>query len=225
MKKYFLQIFLLFFIVLGYSQAFDTNQFNVNSQFQTLLKQISLGKSSIPLEIDGSTYFFKKPQDSNILVLDGKKPIRVKTNYNILTETFEVASEDGFLNLSPDKINSIKFKDVSFIVYDSKFYELVTENDKFSILKSYSLEAKEQEYKAGIQPKPNLRYKKINSLFLKSNNKISQIKISKKSIIAMFGKSNSKTIKTFIKKNKISIRDSKELKLLFDNFKDILPTN
>ena len=41
----------------------------------------------------------------------------------------------------------------------------------------------------------------------------------------MFGKSNSKTIKTFIKKNKISIRDSKELKLLFDNFKDILPTN
>ena len=96
MKKYFLQIFLLFFIVLGYSQAFDTNQFNVNSQFQTLLKQISLGKSSIPLEIDGSTYFFKKPQDSNILVLDGKKPIRVKTNYNILTETFEVASEDGF---------------------------------------------------------------------------------------------------------------------------------
>ena len=53
------------------------------------------------------------------------------------------------------------------------------------------------------------------------NGKISQIKSNKKAIIALFKKSNQKEVKAFIKSNKISIRDSKDLKLLFDNFKDI----
>jgi hypothetical protein len=225
MKKIYTQILFLLFIVLGYSQSFDYSQGNLNAQFQAILKEISMLKSKIPLEIDGSTYFYKKPQNSNIIILDGKIPIRIKTNYNILNETFEVESQDGLLNLSPNKIHSINFKDHSFVVFDSKFYELITKNDKFSILKSYSLEANEQDYQPGIQQKPNLIYKKVSRIFIESNNKISEIKASKKAIIAMFGNSNEKKIKSFIKKNKISIRDSKMLKLLFDSFKDILPTN
>ena len=146
MKNLNLCLLFLFFVVFNYSQTFDTNITNINSQFQTILKEISLGKSNIPLEIDGSTYFFKKPQDAVIVLTDGKNPITIKTNYNLLNETFEVESEDGLLNLAPNKINSIKFKEHSFIVFDSKFYQLITKNDKFSILKSYSLEAVEQDY-------------------------------------------------------------------------------
>jgi len=225
MKNLSLCLLFLFFVVFNYSQTFDTNITNINSQFQTILKEISLGKSNVPLEIDGSTYFFKKPQDAVIVLTDGKNPIKIKTNYNLLNETFEVESEDGLLNLAPNKINSIKFKEHSFIVFDSKFYQLITKNDKFSILKSYSLEAVEQDYQPGIQEKPNLKYKKANSLFIENNNTISELKSTKKAIIALFGKSNQKTIKSFFKKNKISIRDSNDLKLLFDNFKDILAVN
>ena len=222
MKKTYIQIFFAFFIIIGNSQTFDTNSSNLNSQFQTTLKQISLGKSNIPLEIDGSTYFFKKPQDAILILTDGGNPISLKTNYNLLNETFEVESEDGLLNLAPNKINSIKFIENFFVVFDSKFYELITKNDKFSILKSFSLEAIEPDYQPGIQDKPNLRYKKVNSLFIKVNNKLSQIKLSKKAIIALFGKSNSKIVKTFMKKNKISVRDNNDLKVLFDNYQDIL---
>ena len=222
MKKTYIQIFFAFFIIIGNSQSFDTNSSNLNSQFQTTLKQISLGKSNIPLEIDGSTYFFKKPQDAILILTDGGNPISLKTNYNLLNETFEVESEDGLLNLAPNKINSIKFIENFFVVFDSKFYELITKNDKFSILKSFSLEAIEPDYQPGIQDKPNLRYKKVNSLFIKVNNKLSQIKLSKKAIIALFGKSNSKIVKTFMKKNKISVRDNNDLKVLFDNYQDIL---
>jgi len=222
MKKTYIQIFFAFFIFIGNSQSFDTNVNNLNSQFQTTLKQISLGKSNIPLEIDGSTYFFKKPQDAILILTDGGNPISLKTNYNLLNETFEVESEDGLLNLAPNKINSIKFIENFFVVFDSKFYELITKNDKFSILKSFSLEAIEPDYQPGIQDKPNLRYKKVNSLFIKVNNKLSQIKLSKKAIIALFGKSNSKIVKTFMKKNKISVRDNNDLKVLFDNYQDIL---
>ena len=222
MKKNYLQIFFTFFIIIGNSQSFDTNVNNLNSQFQTTLKQISLGKSNVPLEIDGSTYFFKNPQDCVLILSDGGNPISLKTNYNLLNETFEVESEDGLLNLAPNKISSIRFIENYFVVFNSKFYELITKNNKFSILKSFSLEAIEQDYQPGIQDKPNLRYKKANSLFIVVNNKLSQIKLSKKAIIALFGKSNSKLVKTFMKKNKISIRDNKDLKLLFDNHQDII---
>ncbi len=108
----------------------------------------------------------------------------------------------------------------SFIVYNSKFYELVTENDKFSVLKSHLIEAIEPKYQPGIEDKPNLRFRKANMLHLVINNKISQVKSSKKSIIALFNKSEQKKVKSFIKSNKISVRDSKDLKLLFDKFKD-----
>ena len=222
MKKTYLQIFFTFFIIIGNSQSFDTNVNNLNSQFQTTLKQISLGKSNVPLEIDGSTYFFKNPQDCVLILSDGGNPISLKTNYNLLNETFEVESEDGLLNLAPNKISSIRFIENYFVVFNSKFYELITKNNKFSILKSFSLEAIEPDYQPGIQDKPNLRYKKANSLFIVVNNKLSQIKLSKKAIIALFGKSNSKLVKTFMKKNKISIRDNKDLKLLFDNHQDII---
>jgi len=222
MKKTYLHIFFTLFIVIGNSQTFDTNPYNLNSQFQTILKQITLGESDVPLEIDGSTYFFKNPQDAILVLTDGGNPISLKTNYNLLNETFEVESEGGLLNLAPNKINSIKFIEHSFIVFDSKFYLLITKNDKFSILKSFSLEAIEPDYQPGIQDKPNLKYKKSNSLFIESNNKLSQIKVSKKAIIALFGKSNSKLVKGFMKKNKISIRDNKDLKLLFDNYQDII---
>ena len=52
------------------------------------------------------------------------------------------------------------------------------------------------------------------------NNKISQIKSNKKAIIALFSKSVQKKVKSCIKSNKINIRDSKDLKVLFDKFKD-----
>ena len=81
MKNLNLCLLFLFFVVFNYSQTFDSNITNINSQFQTILKEISLGKSNVPLEIDGSTYFFKKPQDAVIVLTDGKNPIKIKTNY------------------------------------------------------------------------------------------------------------------------------------------------
>ena len=56
-------------------------------------------------------------------------------------------------------------------------------------------------------------------------NKINQIKTNKKSIIALFNKSEQKKVKSFMKSNKISIRDSKDMKLLFDKFKDEIILN
>lgn len=212
-----LLIFPLNFLIGQNSQGNVTNSI---ARLQNIINEVNLEKIEQSGEIDGSSYFFKTPNDANIKLVNSNKPIRVKINYNIRKEKFEFKSGDDYYSLSTEDIESIVFVNHSFIVYNSKFYELVTENDKFSVLKSHLIEAIEPKYQPGIEDKPNLRYRKANMLHLVINNKISQVKSSKKSIIALFNKSEQKKVKSFMKSNKISIRDSKDLKLLFDKFKD-----
>ena len=212
-----LLIFPLNFLIGQNSQGNVTNSI---ARLQNIINEVNLEKIEQSGEIDGSSYFFKTPNDANIRLVNSNKPFRVKINYNLRKEKFEFKSGEDYYSLSTEDIESIVFVDHSFIVYNSKFYELVTENDKFSVLKSHLIEAIEPKYQPGIEDKPNLRFRKANMLHLVINNKISQVKSSKKSIISLFNKSEQKKVKSFIKSNKISVRDSKDLKLLFDKFKD-----
>ena len=166
------------------------------------------------------TIFLKHPVDANIKLYNSERALRTKVNYNIRKDNFEFKSGEDFYTLSTDKAQSVVFANHRFIVFNSKFYELITKNDKFSILKSHFVEAIQPKYQPGIEDKPNLRYRKANMLNVVINTKISQIKSNKKAIIALFSKSAQKKVKSFIKSNKINIRDSKDIKLLFDKFKD-----
>jgi len=193
-----------------------------NSQFQKILKDVAYGKVDANTEIDGNKYLYKKPQEAVINLSDGYKPIRIKTNYNIIKETFEIESEDGTLNLRPDKVNSISFSDANFIVYQGNFYKLITKTKNFSIIKSIVLIAVEPDYQVGIQDKPNLRYKNANKLYIQIGAKKTLIKVNKKYISRLFEDSQQGEIKKFFKAKKISIRDDADLKLLFDAFQDNL---
>ena len=86
-------------------------------------------------------------------------------------------------------------------------------------MKSHFVEAIEPKYQPGIEDKPNLRYRKANMLNLLVNSKINQIKTNKKAIISLFKKSKQKEIKSFMKTEKISIRDKNDLDKLFTFFK------
>ena len=44
--------------------------------------------------------------------------------------------------------------------------------------------------------------------------------MTKKAVIALFEKSSQKQVKSFMKSSKISIRNNKDLELLFTNFKN-----
>jgi len=202
------------------AQSFNVNADNVNAKFQKVLRDVSYGKVDANTEIDGNKYLYKKPQEAVINLNDGYKPIRIKTNYNIIKETFEIESEDGTLNLRPDKVNSISFSDANFIVYQGNFYKLITKTNNFSIIKSILLIAVEPDYQVGIQAKPNLRYKNANKLYIQVGDKKTLIKVNKKYISGLFEDSKQGEIKKFFKANKISIRDDADLKLLFDAFQD-----
>ena len=212
-----LLIFPLNFLVGQNSQGNVTNSIAL---LQNIINEVNLEKIESSGEIDGSYYFFKTPNEANIKLSDSERALRVKVNYNIRKDNFEFKSGEDFFALSTDKAESIVFANHRFIVFNSKFYELITKNDRFIILKSHFVEAIQPKYQPGIEDKPNLRYRKANMLNVVVNNKISQLKSTKKAIIALFSKSVHKKIKSFIKSNKINVRDSKDLKLLFDKFKD-----
>ena len=220
MKSKIIILLLIFPISLLIGQNSQGNVTNSIALLQNIINEVNIEKIESSGEIDGSFYFFKSPNNANIKLSDSERALRIKVNYNLRKEYFEFKSGEDFYNLSSDKVESIVFADHKFIVFNSKFYEEITKNDKFSILKSHYIEAIEPNYQPGIEEKPNLRYRKANMFNLIIENKISQIKMTKKAIIALFEKSIQKQVKSFMKSNKISIRNNNDLELLFTKFKN-----
>ena len=218
MKSKIIILLLIFPINLLIGQNYSNTVSNSLATIQNIVNEVGLKKIEKSGKIDGSFYFFKSPKDANIKL--SEKALRIKVNYNLRKEYFEFKSGEDFYNLTSDKVESVVFANHKFIVFNSKFYEEITKNDKFSILKSHYVEAIEPNYQPGIEEKPNLRYRKANMFNLVIGNKISQIKMTKKAVIALFEKSSQKQVKSFMKSNKISIRNNKDLELLFTNFKN-----
>ena len=65
---------------------------------------------------------------------DGEEPIKVKTNYNLLDQTFDIEGEDNILKLEPNKVLKVTFSDRVFVSKNGKFYESIEENSNFSLL-------------------------------------------------------------------------------------------
>ena len=221
MKSKIIILLLIFPLNFLFAQdSLGSDVINPLASLQNIINEVNIEKIESSGKIDGSYYFFKTPNVANIKLSDSERNLRIKVNYNIRKDNFEFKNGEDLFALSTDKAESIVFANHRFIVFNSKFYELITKNDKFIILKSHFVEAIQPKYQPGIEDKPNLRYRKANMLNVVVNNKISQLKSTKKAIISLFSKSVQKKIKSYIKSNKINIRDSKDLKLLFDDFND-----
>ena len=79
-------------------------------------KKLYLEKIEQSGEIDGSSYFFKTPNDANIKFYNSERALRIKVNYNIRKEKFEFKSGDDYYSLSTEDIESIAFSPPVFII-------------------------------------------------------------------------------------------------------------
>ncbi len=219
MKKIFA---LLFFLGL-YGQNFNTTNFDIDSNFNIIQNQITAEYSKKVINYSGNRYYFKEPQNALVFLFDGEKPINVKTNYNLLEQTFDIDTENNkTLKLLSNKVSKVSFTEKNFISLKGKFYELISENDNFSLIADTFLELYEPSYTAGIQEKPEPTYRRNNSLLLYVDNKMKKIERRKNFLLSMFQKTISKEINSYIKKNKISPSDNKDLSNLFLEFFDYL---
>ncbi len=216
-------LFILFSSVLSFGQAdFLSNSSTANSNFQLLQREIATTYNPKTSSFTGNKYFFKKSKDAVLDLYDSDDPINVKTNYNLLDQTFDINDEDKTLKLLPHKIKKVTFEDRVFVSVNGKFYESIEQNNNFSLLADTFLEAYTPDYQPGIQEKPDPRFRRNNSLFLYYKERFTYIERRKTFLISMFQNSISKDINTFYKKNKISPRDDKKLKMLFIEFFEFL---
>lgn len=217
-----LLIFFIFFPITVLAQTNFVSTDMYESNFQLVQREIASVYNPKTTTFTGNKYFYKVPKEAILILLDGEEPIKVKTNYNLLDQTFDIEGDEKILKLEPNKVLKVTFNDRVFVSKNGKFYESIEENSNFSLLADTFLEAYIPEYQPGIQEKPDPRYRKNNSVFLYYKKRFTYIERRKNFLISMFDKSKSKEINTFYKKNKISPRDDNELKSLFINFFDFL---
>ncbi len=217
-----LLIFFIFFPITVLAQTNFVSTDMYESNFQLVQREIASVYNPKTTTFTGNKYFYKIPKEAILILLDGEEPIKVKTNYNLLDQTFDIEGGEKILKLEPNKVLKVTFNDRVFVSKNGKFYESIEENSNFSLLADTFLEAYIPEYQPGIQEKPDPRYRKNNSVFLYYKKRFTYIERRKNFLISMFDKSKSKEINTFYKKNKISPRDDNELKSLFINFFDFL---
>ena len=220
MRSLFIFLFCIPFFASG--QTNFAVQDSYESNFQLVQREIASAYNPKTTTFTGNKYFYKDSKEAILVLFDSDEPIKVKTNYNLLDQTFDIEGEEKTLKLLPNKILKVTFDDRVFVSKNGKFYESIEENNDFSLLADTFLEAYIPEYQPGIQEKPDPRYRRNNSVFLYYNKRFTYIERRKNFLISMFDKSKSKEINSFYKKNKISPRDDQELKELFVAFFDFL---
>lgn len=181
-------------------------------------RELSMPYKPNNTSIDGNKYYFKKPYNATLLLVKNNTPINVVTNYNLLEQTFDILDNEEPLKLLPDRIKKVIFPETEFISINNKFYEVIEENDNFSLLADTYLEIYFPSYTPGIQDKPDPVFRKRNSVFLYHKNKFNYVERRKSFLISMFDREMAKEISLYIKKNKISPRSNDELKTLFLEF-------
>ena len=217
--KYFISLLLPLTI---FAQTNFISSSSYESNFQLVQREIASAYNPKTTTFTGNKYFYKKPKEATLELIDSEEPIIVLTNYNLLDQSFDIAGEDNTLKLLPNKITRVTFNDRVFVSKNGKFYQSIEENRDFSLLADTFLEAYIPEYQPGIQEKPDPRYRRNNSVFLYYKNRFTYIERRKNFLISMFDKSKTKEINSFYKKNKISPRDDNELKTLFIEFFEFL---
>ena len=217
-----MRLLLLFIPVLVFSQTNFVSTDMYESNFQLVQREIASVYNPKTTTFTGNKYFYKKPKQAVLILIDSEEPIEVETNYNLLDQTFDIDGKEKTLKLLPNKILKVTFDDRVFVSKNGKFYESIEENSDFSLLADTFLEAYIPDYQPGIQEKPDPRYRKNNSVFLYYNERFTYIERRKNFLISMFSNAKSKEINNFYKKNKISPRDDNELKMLFVEFFEFL---
>ena len=197
-----------------------SNDFIVDLAY--IKRELSMPYNPNRTVIEGNKYFFKKPSNATLILIDGEKPLNVITNYNLLDQTFDIFENNDPLKLLPNKIYKVLFPETEFVSINNKFYEVIEANDEFSLLADTYLEIFFPDYTPGIQDKPDPKYRKRNSVFLYYKNKFNYVERRKSFLISMFKENMAKEINTFMKKNKISPRNNDELKSLFNEFHSFL---
>ena len=96
-------VFFIFFPIATLAQTNFISSDMYESNFQLVQREIASVYNPKTTTFTGNKYFYKKPQEAVLVLFDGEEPIKVKTNYNLLDQTFDIEGEDNILKLEPNR--------------------------------------------------------------------------------------------------------------------------
>ena len=224
--KTFLSYFLFILPYFIYSQNFQSDQRVWNETTQRAFRDLGRLKTSKPAtnQVEGSIYFESKFKEGNIVHLDKEIDIKTKLRYNAFNDEIELID-----NSNGSESIKVAIKDFDIISYfDNKEFIFMSYLDSNKQNKEGYLNPIYKGSRVNIYEKKRKKFLKgkesVNSLDIAhpprytdeieyyisfNESKPSFVKLSKKSILNTFNKSND--IKSFYSKNRLNFREISSL--------------
>ena len=224
--KTFLSYFLFILPYFIYSQNFQSDQRVWNETTQRAFRDLGRLKTSKPAtnQVEGSIYFESKFKEGNIVHLDKEIDIKTKLRYNAFNDEIELID-----NSNGSESIKVAIKDFDIISYfDNKEFIFMSYLDSNKQNKEGYLNPIYKGSRVNIYEKKRKKFLKgkesVNSLDIAhpprytdeieyyisfNESKPSFVKLSKKSILNTFNKSND--IKNFYSKNRLNFREISSL--------------
>ena len=224
--KTFLSYFLFILPYFIYSQNFQSDQRVWNETTQRAFRDLGRLKTSKPTinQVEGSIYFESKFKEGNIVHLDKEIDIKTKLRYDAFNDEIELID-----NSNGSESIKVAIKNFDIISYfDNKEFIFMSYLDSNKQNKEGYLNPIYKGSRVNIYEKKRKKFLKgkesVNSLDIAhpprytdeieyyisfNESKPSFVKLSKKSILNTFNKSND--IKSFYSKNRLNLREISSL--------------
>lgn len=187
----------------------------------------NIGATSViinpPKKIEGSVHLFKSWINRGVFVTNEDKKYSLRNiNYNVQRNVFEskIGNDSVFTfntnNVDKIVINNRPFKSIyNPAVRAESIYEVIFENDSFSILKKHEMEVMEgSDNPMIIRPS---KYILSESYWVKKRNSVKSFKMKKKNIIKLAGK-DAKALTKYADDNNLTFRDDADVTRILNGF-------
>jgi hypothetical protein len=170
-----------------------------------------------PSSIEGNAYLFKSWSNTLRIKINEKQYLLYNINLNIKTNNLESKVRDSLfvfdgLNTDYLYINNRKFKRFYFAKNKRKtLFEVIYDCGDFMLLKDYKLEVRKGDIDPLMIKKTRYSYNTVETYYTKDDKGFVRLKLKKKSILGLL-KNKKLEMKTFIKKNKLSVKRDEDLK-------------
>ncbi len=230
-------LFLITFSSVAFSQSYNFNApFNrldplheksVNAFTKLDDSFLRLRTNPKKYEIEGTVYAFEKWDNLGRIYIDRKAYRLNNVNFNMWTNTIEaqVGKDSVYVfdlaNVEYASINNRKFKSFYFAKDNkNKIFEVLYEEEGFSVLKGYVVDIKRGEVDPLMVKKKTAKYYTTKTYYIKQGNAIEVMTLKKKSMLPLF-KEKSSLVSAFVKENKLSYKKEVDLKKVFSYYKSL----
>jgi len=174
------------------------------------------------VHVEGSQYLFKEWKNNGTIIVGNKKYIIFNINFNIDKQAFMSKIENDSVyvyNINNDDkilINGRRFQSIyNDIERKNKVYEVIHSGKDFSVLKEYYVAVIEASSNPMLN-RPNRKIKQKNKYLVYTTSKeFVNLKLQKKSILALMEKNNVKAVNEFVGEKKLSYKKENDIIRIF----------